>query len=118
MLSPRRAARRTSGRWPRRRPPPPRGVHAAAERDTTVAGVALAWVRQRPIVTSTIIGARTVTQLDANLGSLDVTLSPEYLAELDGLTTPALNFPATFLRNLGFPAQQGTTVINGYRAGT
>ncbi|MEO3925448.1 hypothetical protein ABGB07_16485 [Micromonosporaceae bacterium B7E4] len=46
-----------------------------------------------------------------------MTLSAEHLAELDGLATPALNFPATFLRNLGFPAQQGTTVINGYRAG-
>ena len=38
------------------------------------------------------------------------------LAELDTLTTPELNFPLPFLRDLGVPAQQGTTMINGLRA--
>ncbi|MEV4756991.1 aldo/keto reductase [Micromonospora sp. NPDC049559] len=88
----------------------------AGELGTTVAATALAWVRQQPVVSSTIIGARTVGQLEANLASLDVTLSPEQLAELDGLTTPELNFPAAFLRDFGVPAQQGNTVINGLRA--
>jgi aryl-alcohol dehydrogenase-like predicted oxidoreductase len=88
----------------------------AQELDTTVAAVALAWVRQQPLVTATVIGARTVAQLDANLASLQVTLSPDHLEELDGLTTPALDFPLPFLRSLGFPAQQGDTVINGLRA--
>ncbi|MFK3981032.1 aldo/keto reductase [Micromonospora sp. NPDC050397] len=83
---------------------------------TTVASVALAWVRQQPMVSSTIIGARTVGQLEANLASLDVVLSAEQLAELDGLTTPDLNFPAAFLNAFGFPAQWGTTTINGVRA--
>ncbi|SDP09995.1 aldo/keto reductase [Actinacidiphila guanduensis] len=88
----------------------------AQELDTTVAAVALAWVRQQPLVTATVIGARTVAQLDANLASLQVTLSPDHLEELDGLTAPTLNFPLPFLRSLGFPAQQGDTVINGLRA--
>jgi aryl-alcohol dehydrogenase-like predicted oxidoreductase len=88
----------------------------AQELDTTAAAVALAWVRQQPLVTATVIGARTVAQLDANLASLQVTLSPDHLEELDRLTTPALDFPLPFLRSLGFPAQQGDTVINGLRA--
>ncbi|MBV2353941.1 aldo/keto reductase [Streptomyces sp. J2-1] len=89
----------------------------AGELDTTVAAVSLAWARQQSQVTSTVIGARTVAQLDANLASLDVTLTPAHLAELDGLTAPALNFPLPFLKALGVPAQQGETVINGMKAG-
>ncbi|POX60457.1 aldo/keto reductase [Streptomyces sp. Ru62] len=89
----------------------------AEESGTTVAAVALAWVRQQPLTTATVIGARTVAQLDANLASLDVTLSAEHLDELDRLTAPALGFPLPFLKTLGVPAQQGTTVINGIKAG-
>jgi aryl-alcohol dehydrogenase-like predicted oxidoreductase len=88
----------------------------ARAHDTTIAAAALAWVRQQPIVTSTIIGARTVDQVTANLASLEVTLTAGELAGLDGLTTPALNFPLPFLREMGVPAQQGSTVINGIRA--
>ncbi|MGI5142817.1 MULTISPECIES: aldo/keto reductase [unclassified Streptomyces] len=88
----------------------------AKELDTTVAAVSLAWVRQQPLTTATVIGARTVAQLEANLASLDVTLSPDHLTELDVLTAPALNFPLPFLKALGVPAQQGTTIINGVRA--
>jgi aryl-alcohol dehydrogenase-like predicted oxidoreductase len=88
----------------------------AQAHDASVAATALAWVRQQPLVTATIIGARTVEQLDANLRSLKVTLTPPELAVLDGLTVPDLNFPLPFLRDMGVPAQQGSTVINGVRA--
>ncbi|MEV6849492.1 aldo/keto reductase [Actinoplanes sp. NPDC051411] len=79
------------------------------------ASVALAWVRQQSPVTSTVLGARTVKQLDANLASLQVELGADQLSELDALTTPDLNFPHAFLRDFGFPSQQGTTSINGVR---
>ena len=84
----------------------------AGELGTTVAAAALAWVRQQAPVTATVLGARTVAQLDADLASLEVTLGAGQLAELDALTTPDLNFPHAFLQNFGFPAQQGTTSIN------
>ena len=42
----------------------------ADELDTSVAAVALAWVRSRPGISSTIIGARRMGQLDANLAAL------------------------------------------------
>ncbi|MCO8269235.1 aldo/keto reductase [Actinoplanes sp. TRM 88003] len=91
-------------------------AEVAATHATTVAAVALAWVRQQSLVTSTIVGARTVAQLDANLASLRVELSDLERSRLDGLTTPDLNFPAEFLRAFGVPAQQGTTSINGIAA--
>ncbi|QZZ23169.1 NADP(H)-dependent aldo-keto reductase [Leptothermofonsia sichuanensis E412] len=45
--------------------------------------LALAFVRQQWFVSSTIIGATTLTQLEENLASLQVSLSPEILAEIN-----------------------------------
>lgn len=84
----------------------------AAELDTTVARVALAWVQARPGVASTIIGARTLKQLDDNLLALDVKLTPAHRAALDELTRPKLNFPADFL-DLAQDIHAGGTTING-----
>jgi aryl-alcohol dehydrogenase-like predicted oxidoreductase len=87
----------------------------ATELGTTIARVAIAWVQARPGVTSTIIGARTLQQLDDNLAALDVALSPEHVARLDALSTPRLNFPADFLAN-GAAFYHGGTTINGRAA--
>jgi len=45
--------------------------------------VALAWLLQRPVVTSPIIGPRTMTHLESSLRALEVTLAPEALKRLD-----------------------------------
>lgn len=87
----------------------------AKEQDTTVARVALAWVQGRPGVTSTILGARTLEQLDNNLGALDVTLKPEQLKALDEASKPKLDFPADFLQ--GAPVfMHGGVTVNGVSA--
>ena len=69
----------------------------AAALGTTPAAVALAWVQARPGVVSTIIGARRLEQLDANLAALDLRLSPEHVHALDAVSAPVLGFPMTFL---------------------
>ena len=89
----------------------------ARQLDTTVARVALAWVQGRPGVASTIIGARTVAQLEDNLRALEVKLSAEQSAALDALTKPVLGFPAAYLP--GFAGlHSGGLTINGERAET
>jgi aryl-alcohol dehydrogenase-like predicted oxidoreductase len=55
----------------------------AEDRDVSMAEVALAWVTGRPAVTSTILGARTTEQLEANLRSADLHLTAEETAALD-----------------------------------
>jgi aryl-alcohol dehydrogenase-like predicted oxidoreductase len=87
----------------------------AKQLGTTPARVALAWVQSQPGVVSTIIGARTVEQLDDNLGGLDVHLAPEHLKALEDVSRPKLNFPYDFVRNAGGFGYSGATV-NGLTA--
>ena len=65
----------------------------AKELGTTVPRVALSWVQSRPGVTSTIIGARTMEQLDDNVGALDVKLTPEHVAALDKASDAGASVP-------------------------
>ena len=82
---------------------------------STVARVALAWVQSRPGVTSTIIGARRLAQLEDNLKALDVKLSAEEVGRLDALTKPTLGFPQSM--QPFFPAiHNGGTSVNGISA--
>ena len=82
----------------------------AAECNTDSATVALAWLKAQSGVSSTIIGARTLAQLDANLKALDFILTPEQIASLDSVSKPVLNFPADFLTHSPSIAHAGATV--------
>ena len=84
----------------------------AKELNTTVPRIALSWVSHRPGVTSTIIGARTMEQLDDNVGALDVKLTPAHVAALDQASAPTLPFPVDMLAMVPAFAYGGTT-ING-----
>jgi len=72
-------------------------VRIAGELETNPAAVALAWVQARPGVDSTIIGARTMEQLESNLAGLAVTLDVGQVAALDAASTPTFGFPLPFL---------------------
>ncbi len=85
-------------------------VRIADEHETTPAAVALAWVQGRPGVDSTIIGARTMDQLESNLAGLDVSLSSEDVAALDEASTPTLSFPMPFLHMAPMIMHAGATV--------
>jgi aryl-alcohol dehydrogenase-like predicted oxidoreductase len=61
----------------------------ASSRGVTMAQVALAWLIDRPLVTSVILGARTVEQLRDNLGAADLHLEGEEVARLDAASDPA-----------------------------
>jgi aryl-alcohol dehydrogenase-like predicted oxidoreductase len=87
----------------------------AKEHETTVASVALAWVHAQPAVASVIIGARRLSQLDDNVGAVDVQLTAEELARLDALTEPTLGFPHNMLGRAPGMINGGTT-INGVSA--
>ncbi|HAB01789.1 MAG TPA: aldo/keto reductase, partial [Pseudomonas sp.] len=62
-----------------------RYVHLAQAHGLDPAQMALAFVTRQPFVTSNIIGATTLAQLQSNLDSLHVTLSDELLAAIEAI---------------------------------
>jgi len=62
-----------------------RYVALAKETGLDPSQMALAFVTSRPFVTSNIIGATTMEQLKINLGSLNVTITPELETQIDAI---------------------------------
>ena len=57
----------------------------AFKHDLDPVGMALAWVAQRPFVTTVIFGATDASQLERILAQSDLVLSPEVLDEIDAV---------------------------------
>jgi aryl-alcohol dehydrogenase-like predicted oxidoreductase len=68
----------------------------ADEAGHSMAQVALAWLRYRPVPVIPIIGARKLSQLKDNLASADVSLSANQLKTLDEASKIELGFPHEF----------------------
>ena len=68
-------------------------VEVAKDRGVSPARVALAWLLDRPAVTSLVIGARTDEQLADNLGAADLSLTTEERARLEEVSRPPLLYP-------------------------
>jgi aryl-alcohol dehydrogenase-like predicted oxidoreductase len=69
----------------------------AKRREATPAQVAIAWLLARREVSSVILGARTVAQLDDNLRAAEVKLAPEDVKELDDSSAPDWAYPYAFI---------------------
>lgn len=65
----------------------------AAARGTSVARVALAWLLHQPAVSSVIIGAKTMAQLDDNIAATTLALNPSELAALDQVSRLPPEYP-------------------------
>ena len=65
----------------------------AQAHDTGVATIALTWVLAKPFVTSVIIGAKRIDQLDQNLAAVEVTLTPEEMKQLDEVSALPPEYP-------------------------
>ena len=72
-------------------------VAVGRELGVSAAQVALAWLRHRPVPVIPIIGARKLAQVEDNLRSIGVQLSPEQLARLDKASAVSMGFPHDFL---------------------
>ncbi len=82
--------------------------------NTTPASVALSWVNNKPGVTSTIIGIRTVQQLEDNIAATDLHLSADEIASLDKLSAPPITFLSEY-KDLVAIMQHGGIEINGFK---
>jgi aryl-alcohol dehydrogenase-like predicted oxidoreductase len=66
----------------------------------TPAQVALAWLLTRPGVTAPILGARTLAQLEENLGAIGWELDPEHAARLDEASAVPAPYPYRMIADL------------------
>lgn len=66
------------------------------QHNASPAQVALAWLLSRPPVTSILVGASKMSQLQDNLGAASLELSADELAVLDTLTKPTATYPNWF----------------------
>jgi aryl-alcohol dehydrogenase-like predicted oxidoreductase len=73
----------------------------AAEKGVPLSQLSLAWVVERPGVTSPIIGPRTLEQLEDALKSLEVTLTPEDLKRIDEIIPPGTHVSPFYEANHG-----------------
>lgn len=74
--------------------------------------VALAWLLSRAGVASVILGARTLAQLDDNLGCLDLRLSDAQMRTLGEASAIDLGFPHAFLRTSLPPMLSGGASVD------
>ncbi|MEQ8812502.1 MAG: aldo/keto reductase [Imperialibacter sp.] len=73
----------------------------AKAHSVTTAQIALAWVRHQPVVTSTIIGAKTQEQLKANIGSTEIVLTADDLAKIEAVSPLASQYPGWMVERQG-----------------
>ena len=69
----------------------------AGARGAAPSAVALAWLLARPELSTVIVGARTVAQLEQNLAALQVKLTSSEIAVLDAASSPAWGYPYDFI---------------------
>lgn len=65
----------------------------AKNHNASIAQVALAWANQQPGVTSTIIGAKTLEQLNANIASTQINLTANDLSKIDKVSPLPQQYP-------------------------
>jgi len=73
----------------------------AAQHNVSIAQVALAWVRQQPGVTSTIIGAKSIQQLQDNVQSISIDLSADDLKKIDAISPLPPLYPGWMVKQQG-----------------
>lgn len=70
-------------------------------REKSYAQVALNWLRMQPGITAPIIGARTIDQLEDNLGSVGGSLTSEDIDTLNKVSQTEEGYPYRFIRTVG-----------------
>ncbi len=73
----------------------------AAQKDCSVAQVALAWLLHQNVVSSVIIGAKRQEQLVENIGSTKISLTEEELSALDKVSQLPAEYPGWMLKRQG-----------------
>lgn len=72
----------------------------AESKGASIPQIALAWLLHRTGVTSVIIGAKKMSQLEDNLGAAEVTLSAEEIEQISEVTKPGDIYPQWMVKRM------------------
>lgn len=73
----------------------------AKQKNTSIAGLALAWLLHQKVVSTVIIGANKMEQLDDNLKAVDITFTSDELKKLDAVSKLPSEYPGWMLERQG-----------------
>jgi len=73
----------------------------AKSHDCSAARIALAWLLSKPVVTSVIIGAKRLEQLEDNVAATEIELTADEIRQLDEVSTLPPEYPAWMLATQG-----------------
>jgi aryl-alcohol dehydrogenase-like predicted oxidoreductase len=75
-------------------------IAVAKELNATPTQVSLAWLLRKPAISSVIIGARSVAQLEDSLKAVELVLPDAAMERLDKVSAPQLLYPYDFMNNI------------------
>lgn len=78
----------------------------AETKQVSVAQIALAWLLHQRVVSTVIVGAKKVEQLDDNIAATQVTLTADELVKLDQVSTLPAEYPGWMLERQGDARRQ------------
>lgn len=84
----------------------------AQQKQISVSQLALAWLLHQPVVSSVIIGATKLHQLQDNLKSVDVILTVEELKQLNDVSKLPIEYPANVIEIMTMDRSSGVNFLN------
>jgi aryl-alcohol dehydrogenase-like predicted oxidoreductase len=87
----------------------------ADQHGVSPARVALSWVLERPAVSSVIVAARKIEQLEDNIGAVDLRLSDDEVRRLDVASDPGVPYPKWMVVQLDVAEDPRSKVLHPER---
>ena len=87
-------------------------VPMAAKKQVSVSRLALGWLLQQPVVSSVIIGATKIQQLQDNLQAVELSLTPDEMQQLNKVSQLPAEYPANVLEVMTMDRSAGADFLN------
>ncbi|OAQ41778.1 aldo/keto reductase [Pedobacter psychrophilus] len=84
----------------------------AKQKNASIAQIALAWLLHQPVVTSAIIGATKIYQIEDNLKAVEITFTNDELAQLDNVSKLPIEYPGNVLEIMTMDRNSGVDFQN------
>jgi aryl-alcohol dehydrogenase-like predicted oxidoreductase len=84
----------------------------ALQKQVSISQLALAWLLHQPVVSSVIIGATQLHQLQDNLKAVDVVFTADEMSQLNDVSHLPVEYPANVLEVMTMDRSAGTDFLN------